>query len=155
MANDDEKKELKWPLDLEPNEVLLKFLDELPATIKETVLFHCKFAISDRTLTGIAPDSSKMVQQFLAGERKGPDLAYNCAMLVGVLEMILVNEPGEIEELNTRLFEETGFEEFRQIALRQPLADKHREAAYVRFQELRKRDLSGPVLHLWSKYLDW
>ena len=79
--------------------------------------------------------------------------AYVCAQLIGLLELVLTPSETDIEKTNQQLYEETGVERFRDIAMRQPLAKRHEETAFVSFQELREGVLSFEALHKWQTLL--
>lgn len=146
---------MEWPggKSAEPNEILLDFLGKLPATIKDSVLFQCCFGMQIFDLTALVGGDYLTELRKLLNEYDDASRAYKCAQLIGVVELVLEPDVTDLEKLNQELYEETGGEAFRNIAMRQPLSKRHSELARKEFQELRQVALSAQALHMWQELL--
>ncbi|BAV45284.1 Peptidase M23B [Mesorhizobium loti] len=130
-----------------PDERLIEFLDGLPVTIRDGVLFRCCFGLEAGDFAELGTiDNLTILKVFL--DEHPRHRGYRCAQLIGVLEIVLVPPKGN-EELNQKIYEETGHEAFRDAAIRAPLNERHFELARQQFAELRRTSLSPEVLSLW------
>ena len=71
-----------------PDQVVLDFLDTLPTTIREQVLFKCCFGVEAADFADLAlEDRLTILEKFL----RDPSFStsYRCAQLIGVVEMVL------------------------------------------------------------------
>jgi hypothetical protein len=135
-----------------PDERLLDFLQRLPATIKETVIFQCCFGMDITDLVTLSKENQiDELREVL--DLPGRSRAYVCAQAIGVLELVLEPDEVNLEKPNQALYQETGVETFRDIALRQPFARRHWQAARKQFRKLRQGDLSPQALRRWQLLL--
>jgi hypothetical protein len=138
----------EWP-GTEPDEVVLDFLATLPATIKEAVMAGCIIAFG---LSRLDPQQNRLadLREYI---KDGSALRrpYQCAMLIGAIELTLEHDEGD-EEYYQQLWTH-GIEDFRNIALRAPLRDKHYQTAHKAFSELREGKISPRTLYIWQGFL--
>jgi hypothetical protein len=114
-----------------PDQIVLDFLDTLPATIREQVLFKCCFGLEAANFADLAlEDRLAILEEFLHDPRGST--SYRCAQLIGVVEMVL--EPPASTP-------------------KKPLSERHLEAARDRFAELRQDVLSPRALAVWQDRL--
>lgn len=114
-----------------PDQIVLDFLDALPATIREQVLFKCCFGVEAADFADLAlEDRLAILEKFL----RDPSFStsYRCAQLIGVVEMVL--EPPASKA-------------------RKPMMERHLEAARDRFAVLRQDALSPKALAEWQDLL--
>jgi hypothetical protein len=108
---------MEWPGGqlAEPDEVLLAFLAKLPNTIKDSVLAGCVIAFD---LVRLDPQQNKL-DDLRDALKEGDALwrSYQCAMLIGAVELALEQIEGD-ERYYQGLWEEHGIEAFRDLALR-------------------------------------
>jgi hypothetical protein len=117
--------------DRSPDQVVLDFLDVLPTTIREQVLFKCCFGVEAADFADLAlEDRLAILDKFLRDP--GFSTSYRCAQLIGVVEMVL--EPPASKA-------------------KKPLMERHLEAARDRFAELRRDLLSPQALAAWQDQL--
>jgi len=115
-----------------PDEVLLQFLDALPATIREPVLFKCCFGAEASGFAELAlEDKLTILEKFL--HDAGSSTSYRCAQLIGVIEVILEGPANPKDEM--------------------PLSERHLAHARETFIELRRSALSPKALSIWQDRL--
>jgi len=140
-------------LDSLPDETLFSFLDGLSDDIKEGILFQVCWGMGIRDFLELARRDYINQLRGMLEDEKPKDRPYKCAQIVGVLELVLQPHEMDLEQFNLRIYEETGFRAFRDVALRQPLAQQQCEDALEEFRKLRKDALSPQALHMWQTLL--
>lgn len=116
----------------DPDEVLLTFLDALPATIREPVLFKCCFGLEASGFAELAlEDKLSILERFI--RKPGSSHSYRCAQLVGVVEVILVGPANPKDD--------------------RPLGERHLAQARETFMTLRQGPLSAEELSAWQDRL--
>ena len=116
----------------DPDTVLLAFLDALPATIREPVLFKCCFGVEASGFAELAlEDKLTILEQFM--RKPGSSHSYRCAQLVGVIEVILVGPANPKDD--------------------RPLGERHLAQARETFMALRQGPLSADALSAWQDRL--
>jgi|SRR5208282_2485118 len=146
---------MEWPggKSTEPDEVLLDFLAKLPITIKEAVLFQSCFGMQIFDLMVLGERDYLNELRKLLNDYDDASRAFKCAQLIGVVELVLEPDVTDLEQLNQELYDETGVEEFRDAAMRQPLSKRHYEIARKEFYELRQAALNAQALRMWQNFL--
>jgi hypothetical protein len=115
-----------------PDEVLLAFLDALPATVREPVLFKCCFGVEAGGFAELAlEDRLTILDQFI--HKPGNSHSYRCAQLIGVIEVILVGPANPRDDM--------------------PLGERHLTQAREQFMALRLGPLSPKALSEWQDKL--
>jgi hypothetical protein len=118
--------------DQTPDQVLLAFLDALPATIREPVLFKCCFGTEASGFAELAlEDRLTILDQFI--HKPGNSHSYRCAQLLGVIEVILVGPANPRDD--------------------RPLSERHLAQARETFMALRQGPLSAEALSAWQDQL--
>jgi hypothetical protein len=143
---------MEWPGGerSEPDEVLLDFLAKLPSTIRDSVLAGCLIAFD---LVRLDPDRDALTDLREAlKEGSATGRPYQCAMLMGAVELCLEQLKGDAEYYQ-ELWAEHGIESFRDMALRAPLRDRHYEGSREAFRKLREDALSPRTLRIWQSFL--
>jgi hypothetical protein len=116
----------------DPDEILLAFLDALPATIREPVLFKCCFGVEASGFAELAlEDKLSILEHFL--RRPGSSHSYRCAQLIGVIEVILVGPANPKDD--------------------RPLGERHLAQARDAFMLLRQGPLGAEALSAWQDRL--
>jgi hypothetical protein len=116
----------------DPDEVLLAFLDGLPATIREPVLFKCCFGVEASGFAELALDDKlTIIERFV--RKPGSSHSYRCAQLIGVIEVILVGPANPKDD--------------------RPLGDRHLAQARETFTVLRQGPLGAEALSAWQDRL--
>ena len=131
------------PLD----EVLLEFLDGLPATIREQVL--ASICIQSELVEGFsAPDDwLSPIKEHL--NCVGITNAGRLVRLVGLTEVCLFTSPHS-ERINKEMYEKFGNPVFQEIALRTALVTRHMNKSREKFKRLRSIELRPEALWRWS-----
>jgi hypothetical protein len=146
---------IEWPggKENEPVEVLLSFLDRLPLTIKGGVLSAGGVGMGFFGLLELR--KGDLLEQIRAHLYEFSDArqAYLTIQLIATLEVELEPSESGAGKWNQEMYEETGLDEFRDAALREPLYWRHRNAAHKEFLSLRKASLSPKILHIWRDFL--
>ena len=118
--------------DGDPDEVLLAFLDALPATIREPVLFKCCFGVEASGFAELAlEDKLSIIERFV--RKPGSSHSYRCAQLIGVIEVILVGPANPRDD--------------------RPLGERHLAQARDTFAALRQGPLGAAALSAWQDRL--
>jgi hypothetical protein len=115
----------------DPDQIVLEFLDALPATIREPVLFKCCFGVEASGFAELAFDDKVSILEKYLHDARG-SRSYRCAQLIGVLEVVL-EPPASTAEM--------------------PLWERHLAAAREAFSELRRTVLAPSVLARWQDAL--
>jgi len=136
-----------------PGEIIVHFLGQLPVTIKSSVLHQCWFGMGNDDLVSLMQDDIVGELRAMLDKQEGSSAAYACARLIGVLELVLEPNENDLEKLNSELYDETGVEIFRSVAMRWPLNRRHWQAAREEFYKLRQDALSTAALHKWQTLL--
>jgi hypothetical protein len=135
-----------------PDEFLLDFLDSLPVTIRDNVLYMVCFnaEITEDLTVLLTVDKMETLRGFLDDDNARK--ACRCAQLIGIVEMALEPAWKNAQEVQ-ELYEETQVAAIRDLALRTPLYERHQAQARARFSELRQNILSAQSLSAWHRLL--
>jgi hypothetical protein len=115
----------------DPDQIVLEFLDALPATIREPVLFKCCFGVEASGFVEFAIENKITILEKYLHDARG-SRSYRCAQLIGVVEVVL-EPPASTAE--------------------RPLWERHLAAAREAFSDLRRTVLHPSVLARWQDTL--
>ena len=127
--------------DPSPDNVLLRFVERLPTTIRDVILarFCVAFGRLQPTAHQDLPATFRSILMTPAGEGR----IYSCAQAVAVLELVLHEGSACSQEALARALAETaGFQRFQDIDLHAPLAQRHWQNAREELLALRGTTLS-------------
>lgn len=131
-------------IDQSPDEILLKFIEGLPPTVRDVILARCCMAFGR---LDASPNQNLFgtFRSILMPE--GQSQAYVCAKMAAVVELALYEcDSGSGAALANELLERTGSHRFVSIDLQAWVAEKHWRAARDAFLELRREALHSESL---------
>ncbi|MDB5582922.1 MAG: Peptidase [Bradyrhizobium sp.] len=137
-------------------QVLIDFLDGQPATIRDGLIDQCLMYMTgsrafDREAPG--PRIDLLISYLARG--KHYEMWSKCAMLSGLMEVLLIPTVFDTAENYAELEEETGDGFFEVEKLRAPLVAAHRAKAAKDFAALRSTTLRPAAFREWSALLRW
>jgi hypothetical protein len=115
-----------------PDDALLDFVDELPATVKDLILARCCMAFG--RLQPVPRQDLSATFRAIVRAGDAVQAAYTCAQMVAVLELVLCSPDAP---LPAAWHEAAAAQRLYNIDMQSPLTRKHWEAAHEGFSRLR------------------
>src|SRR4051812_41981576 len=119
---------------MEIDEIINQFVATLPSTICRIIMQRCCLAYGLLNISNATTDVAALYGSILGSAADITIQSYECAKLIGVMELAL---QGESEEAFWRdLAAQHDAPIFNLSALQAPLIEQHRQAALTKFYEM-------------------